>query len=348
MDTKIIKILGNKEDVSNFKLAGEILRNGGLVGFPTETVYGLGANGLDEEAVKKIYKAKGRPSDNPLILHISEKEDLNELISDLPKEAEICMDRFWPGPLTMIFKKSDIVPDIITGGLDTVAVRMPNHEIARSIIREAKKPIAAPSANTSGRPSPTRASHVIEDMDGRIDMIIDGGNTGIGLESTVLDLSGECPMVLRPGKITLEDLKEVLPNVIQDKSIVKSDIVPKSPGQKYKHYAPKADMTLFSGDIDKVIDRINDLVSEYNIQGKRVGILGTNENKDRYSKDAEFISLGDKSNPDMIGQNLFDSLRKFDNKNVDIILSESFDYSELGMAIMNRMKKAAGGKIVNI
>lgn len=268
MNTKILKIDKDNIDREMILESANAIREGELVAFPTETVYGLGANGLDEDAVKKIYIAKGRPSDNPLILHISSGEELQPLVKDIPPIAYKCMERFWPGPLTMIFKKSEIIPSIITGGLDTVAIRMPSHPIASALISASGVPIAAPSANTSGRPSPTNAEHVMEDMKEKIPIIIDGGNTGIGLESTVLDLSVENPMILRPGGITLEDLREIIPNVTQDRSIVQNNAVPKSPGQKYRHYAPKAEMILFTGRVDDMVEEINNRVDKLIFQGK--------------------------------------------------------------------------------
>lgn len=347
MKTKVIKIDKKNIDENLIVESANVLKSGGLVAFPTETVYGLGANGLDEEAVKKIYKAKGRPSDNPLILHISSKEELPPLVENIPDLAYKCMDEFWPGPLTMIFKKSKIIPRIITGGLDTVAIRMPSHPIASQLISKSGVPIAAPSANTSGRPSPTNANHVIEDMMGKIEVIIDGGNTGVGLESTVLDLSTDTPMILRPGGITLEDLKEIIPNITQDRSIIKNDIVPKSPGQKYRHYAPKAEMLLFTGDIDKIIDEINKQVNSLVAQGKKVGVMATEETKDRYSNGLVLVS-GSRTNPETIAANLFSTIRDFDKENVDIILAEGVSIDNIGMAIMNRMIKAAGGKVINL
>lgn len=347
METRIVKIDKEKIDKNLINKAANIIKDGGIVAFPTETVYGLGANGLDSEAVKKIYRAKGRPSDNPLILHISSREQLDPLVKEVPKLAYRCMDEFWPGPLTIIYKKSEIIPDIITGGLDTVAIRMPNHPIALELIKESQVPIAAPSANTSGRPSPTNATHVVEDMMNKIEMIIDGGNTGVGLESTVLDLSTETPTILRPGGVTLEDLKGIIPNVVQDESIIHKDVKPKSPGQKYRHYAPKADMILFTGPREKIIEEINKQADKLTLQGKRVGIMATEETKDNY-RDGYILVLGSRTNPETIASNLFAVIREFDKENVDIILAEGIELDNIGMAIMNRMIKAAGGKIIKL
>lgn len=347
MNTKILKIDKDNIDREMILESANAIREGELVAFPTETVYGLGANGLDEDAVKKIYIAKGRPSDNPLILHISSGEELQPLVKDIPPIAYKCMERFWPGPLTMIFKKSEIIPSIITGGLDTVAIRMPSHPIASALISASGVPIAAPSANTSGRPSPTNAEHVMEDMKEKIPIIIDGGNTGIGLESTVLDLSVENPMILRPGGITLEDLREIIPNVTQDRSIVQKDAVPKSPGQKYRHYAPKAEMILFTGRVDDMVEEINNRVDKLIFQGKKVGIIATDETKNRYNRGLVVVS-GSRKEPETIAANLFSVIRGFDKEDIEIILAEGVAVDNIGMAIMNRMIKAAGGKIINL
>ena len=345
METKIIKIDKDKFDLEDLKEAAEIIKRSGIVAFPTETVYGLGANGLNEEAVKRIYKAKGRPSDNPLILHIGEVEQLKDLVEEVPETALKCIQAFWPGPLTIILRRKTIVPDIITAGLTTVAVRMPENPIARALINLAKVPIAAPSANLSGRPSPTSGQHVIEDMLGKIEMIIDGGETGIGLESTVLDLSEELPIILRPGGITYEDLKKVLPDVIEDKANLEKDLLPKSPGQKYRHYAPKAEMILFIGDLENIISNIKKHTDKSNIEYKKVGIMATDETKDNYSN-AIVKSLGTRKDKKTIANSLFNILREFDNLDVDIIFAEGVDLDHIGLAIMNRMMKASGGKII--
>lgn len=349
METKIIKIDKENIDMNLIKEAAELIKEGKIVAFPTETVYGLGANGLDERAVEGLFKAKGRPQDNPLILHISSIEQLKSLVLEVPDIAYECMKRFWPGPLTMIFKKSHIVPYMITGGLETVAIRMPNNKIALELIKEANLPIAGPSANLSGRPSPTNAQHVIEDLAGKIDMIIDGGETGVGLESTVLDVSGDIPMILRPGGVTLEDLQEFIPDVVQDLGTIKSDanIVPKSPGQKYRHYAPKADMFVFTGNIDKVVNRIKEETSILIKEGKKVGIMATEETKNNYTQGVVLV-VGSRENKESIASNLFKTIRLFDEKDVDIIIAEGVESDHIGTAIMNRMMKASGGKIINI
>ena len=260
--------------------AGAIIKRGGLVAFPTETVYGLGANGMDEEAAAKIYAAKGRPSDNPLILHISSIDMLEEIVSEVPDNAKILMDKFWPGPMTLVFKKKPAVPYGTTGGLDTVAVRYPSHKVALEIISASGTPIAAPSANTSGRPSPTKASHVIEDMDGKVDMIVDGGEVGIGIESTIIDVTGDVPMILRPGYITKAMVEELIGEVLVDKVVtaktieeIGGDYKPKAPGMKYRHYAPKAELTMFDGNIENVVSEINRLSKDASEEGKKVGII---------------------------------------------------------------------------
>lgn len=352
MKTELVKISEklDRKDLENIKRAGEILKTGGLVSFPTETVYGLGANGLDETAVRKIYKAKGRPSDNPLILHISSIDQLDELAEEVSPEARRAMDAFWPGPITFILKKKASIPELITGGLDTVAVRMPDHDLARRILEAAGVAIAAPSANTSGRPSPTRAEHVMEDLSGKIDMLVDGGPSGIGIESTVLDLSGDIPLILRPGKITIEEIRKVLENVEEDKSIIKQDIVPKSPGQKYRHYAPSGEMVLFTGGIDSIIKEMSKRSKEDLKRGRKVAILATDETLASYDLDDEIIirSLGSRRDEETIAANLFSCLRELDSLGVEKIYAEGTGYDDLGMAIMNRMIKAADGNIVSL
>ncbi|MFA5576897.1 MAG: L-threonylcarbamoyladenylate synthase [Tissierellaceae bacterium] len=349
METRIIKIDEKKIDQDLIGEAVEIIRAGGLVAFPTETVYGLGASGLDQEAVKKIFIAKGRPQDNPLILHVHSLEQVEELVAEIPAIGKTCMESFWPGPITFLFKRSQLVGDIITGGLDTVALRMPENKIALELIRQSNTPIAAPSANLSGRPSPTSAKHVIEDLDGKIDMIIDGGETGLGLESTVLDLSVDLPMILRPGGVTREDLVEIIPNIAMDSSIIREDQgqVPKSPGQKYRHYAPRAEMIVYSGEVNSIVRAIIDNTRIYEDMGRRVGIICTDETRDLYSE-GYIISMGSREKKDSIGRGLFNVLRLLDKKNVDIILAEGVDLSGLGTAIMNRMMKAASGKIIDV
>ncbi|NLY77155.1 MAG: threonylcarbamoyl-AMP synthase [Tissierellia bacterium] len=349
METRIVKVNRDNPEVELIKEGAELIKSGKLVAFPTETVYGLGANGLDEEAASKIFVAKGRPQDNPLILHVSSLEEVKQLVKSIPKQAEIIAEKFWPGPLTMIFERSSLIPDVITAGLDTVAIRMPDHKIALELIRASGVPIAAPSANTSGRPSPTIAQHVIEDLYGKIDMIIDGGATGVGLESTVLDLTGELPTILRPGGVTLEDLKPIIPDVTLDLSIVKDEdnIIPKSPGQKYRHYAPKAHMIVYCGQVDDIVEAIKNRAKELIEEGKTVGIMATDETKSSY-QEGMVVSVGSRKDMGTIAHNLFNVLRNFDEKKVDIILSEGVEMEDLGTAIMNRMKKASGGNIIYV
>lgn len=350
MDTKIIRI--DKEACLDEQLmeAAEILRNGGLAALPTETVYGLGANALDEVAAKKIYEAKGRPSDNPLIAHISCMDELPALVSEIPEAGRKLAEKYWPGPLTMVFPKSDLVPYGTTGGLETVAVRMPSHPIASRLIKLAGVPVAAPSANTSGRPSPTKAEHVIEDMDGKIDMIIDGGDVGIGLESTIVDVSGDVPTLLRPGAITMEMLQETLGHVEIDPAILgpmRADMKPKAPGMKYRHYAPKAEMTLVEGDMEKVVAYINREVKAALAEGQNVGIICTEESRALYEAGILEV-IGSREREETVAHNLFAVLRDFDDRNVDCIFSESFSKDRLGQAIMNRLCKAAGYHIVKV
>lgn len=351
MNTKFV-VIDKKGPVDDRKLleAAQILRTGGLVAFPTETVYGLGANALNEEAAKKIYAAKGRPSDNPLIAHISSEAELETLVSEITPAGRLLMKRFWPGPLTLIFKKSRMVPFGTTGGLDTVAVRMPSDPIASQLIALAGVPIAAPSANTSGRPSPTTAEHVYQDMNGKINMIIDGGPVGIGVESTIVDVSGAVPTVLRPGAITLGMLKSVLGRVELDPAIlgpIKEDVRPKAPGMKYRHYAPHGDLTLVEGRIEKVVETINRLAEEKLAEGFRVGIICTRETQSRYPKGI-LRSIGTRAKEETIAHNLYGVLRDFDDLDMDYIFSESFSEESLGQAIMNRLTKAAGYHILKV
>lgn len=350
MQTILKKIDTGNIDMKVIDEAAEILRSGNLVAFPTETVYGLGANALEEDASKKIYEAKGRPSDNPLIVHVADKEQIIPLVTEIPKKAELLMEAFWPGPMTLIFNKSSKVPHGTTGGLDTVAIRMPNHEIALTLIRHSGIPIAAPSANTSGRPSPTTARHVMDDLNGRISMIIDGGEVGIGIESTIVDVTGDIPMILRPGFISEKMLEKVVGSVTIDRAILgplKSDVHPKAPGMKYKHYAPKADFRMFRGDISKVAEHINMLAKEYQDKGAKVGIIASNETKDKYTY-GDVVSIGSRLDEITISKNLYKVLRDFDDKEVDYIFGETFENEELGQAIMNRMLKAAGYQVEDV
>lgn len=348
MKTKIIQIDENNINNAAAEEAGRILAEGGLVAFPTETVYGLGADGLNETAAKRIYAAKGRPSDNPLILHITSMEELVPLVREIPETAKALAEAFWPGPMTMIFQKSDLVPYGTTGGLDTVAVRMPSHPVARAVIKAAGTPIAAPSANTSGRPSPTKASHVVEDMDGKIDMIVDGGEVGIGLESTIIDVSEDTPTILRPGYITKEMLEQVIGGVALDRASLRQmapGVHPKAPGMKYRHYAPKAELTIYRGSVPAAARAINEALRTAAAEGKRAGVICTEESAGLYEAPVKKI-IGTRTQPETIAHNLYDVLRAFDEEAVDCIFSESFDDSPLSGAIMNRLTKAAGHRII--
>lgn len=351
MNTKIIKI-----DAQNFKdreldQAADILKKGGLVAFPTETVYGLGANALDEKASAKIYKAKGRPSDNPLIVHISKTEDIEKLAKEIPDIAYKLASTFWPGPLTMIFKKRDCVPRGTTGGLDTVAIRFPANKIAKELIAYSGIFIAAPSANISGKPSPTKAEHVINDLNGKVDMILDGGSATLGLESTIVDLSGTVPMILRPGCITKEMLQHVIgpieydPVILAKKPIL--NLVPKAPGMKYRHYAPEGSLTIYEGTRDAVVNEINRITKEKIDMGNSAGVIATDETIDAY-KYGVVKSVGSRKDEATIAAGLYDILRQFDELHTEFIYSESFADNSLGQAIMNRLLKAAGYHILKV
>lgn len=349
METLIKKIDRDNIDPAAIQEAGALIRRGELVAFPTETVYGLGGDALQPQASRKIYAAKGRPSDNPLIVHIADMQDLEKIVKNVPEKAVMLAERFWPGPLTMIMEKSDIVPYETTGGLETVAVRMPSHPAALAFIRESGGFIAAPSANTSGRPSPTLAAHVYEDLKGRIPMILDGGPVGIGLESTIVDLSEDTPMILRPGYITKKMLEEVIGEVKDDPGLSEAlpDARPKAPGMKYRHYAPKAELTIISGESEKVIKQINLLASEQTRCGKKVGVIATDETADAYSN-ACVKSIGSRMDEDAIGRHLYGILREFDALGTDCIYSESFQTPRMGQAIMNRLLKAAGHHVIEV
>ena len=352
MNTEVIKIEENNIDSdagSALERAGSIIRDGGLVAFPTETVYGLGGDALNPESSKKIYAAKGRPSDNPLIVHVADIESVADIVKEIPEAARKLADAFWPGPLTMIMNKSDKVPYETTGGLDTVAIRMPNNKIALELIRQSGGYIAAPSANTSGRPSPTVARYCVEDLSGKIEMIIDGGQVGIGLESTIVDLTSGTPMILRPGYITKEMLSGVLGAVEIDRTIIdgNSKERPKAPGMKYRHYAPKGELTIVEGSQEDVVAYINDRARAARADGKRVGVIGTDATKSLYVADV-VKSVGNRENEETIAHELFKVLREFDDENMDVMFSESFDDSGIGQAIMNRLLKAAGHNVVRI
>lgn len=356
MRTEIIKIdFSNPNWDKQLDHAAQVLRDGGLVAFPTETVYGLGANALNQTAVEGIYKAKGRPSDNPLIVHIAETNALKELTSDIPGKAPRLMEMCWPGPLTLLMPKSDRIPAIVTAGLDTVGIRMPANPIALELIRKSGVPVAAPSANSSGRPSPTLAKHVIEDLSGKVDVIIDGGNTKVGIESTVLDITVDPPMILRPGGITYEKLTQILGQVQLDpaiSSVNKTSAPPRAPGMKYRHYAPKASLLLMQGQPERIAAEIGKRAEVYNHEGTLVGVLTTDETASLYDPSlytyCKIISLGSRLNPESLAANLFKCLREFDENKVGLIMAEAPETSGIGQAVMNRMLKAAGGNIIKV
>lgn len=347
MKAEVIAVDEKNPDREVIEKAGKILKNGGLVAFPTETVYGLGGNALDPRASMKIYAAKGRPSDNPLIIHIAEMDKLEVIVSEIPEGARILADKYWPGPLTMILPKSDAVPRETTGGLDSVAVRFPSDSVAQALIRAAGGFVAAPSANTSGRPSPTLAEHVEEDLGDAIDMILDGGPVGIGLESTIVDFTEDVPVVLRPGYISLEMLRETLGEVRMDKGllITDSNVHPKAPGMKYRHYAPKADLAVVEGPEEKVVAYINEEASRAEANGGVAGIIAADETAPRY-KSGIVRSIGSRGDEEEIARHLYEVLRDFDGDHVSAIYSEAFYTPRMGQAIMNRLLKAAGHKII--
>lgn len=350
-NTKLVKIDRSHFEAEELSEACELLKKGELVAFPTETVYGLGGNALDKTASARIYKAKGRPSDNPLIVHIADVKALDVIGANVPDKAYKLAEKFWPGPLTIIVKKSEVVPKSTTGGLDTVAVRMPSDEIALELIRGSGLYVAAPSANASGRPSTTRAEHCMEDLEGKIPMVVDGGPVRIGLESTIVDLSGMKPLILRPGYITIDQLKEIIPDVEYDPAVIArtagKDIVAKAPGMKYRHYAPNGELVVFEGKPENVIERINTEIKNRREQGFKTAVLATEESKEFY--DADYvISLGRRTDETEIASHLFEVLRQFDDVGADYIFGECFFSPGVGRAIMNRLLKAAGYNIITL
>ncbi len=347
LQTQLLPVDSRTPDPAIIAQAGQILKDGGLVAFPTETVYGLGGDALNPDSSRKIYAAKGRPSDNPLIVHIAEMEALKPICAQIPETMRRLAEAFWPGPLTMIVPKSDLVPKETTGGLDTVAIRMPDHETALALIRAAGGYIAAPSANASGRPSPTLASHVMEDLQGRIEMILDGGEVGIGVESTIVDLTGEVPTILRPGYVTEEMLRRVLGEVQTDPTLMQKveGGRPKAPGMRYRHYAPKGTLSLVEGDAAVVTERINALIAEAASEGKKTGVLCTEETLAEYHADV-VRSLGSRADMRSIALHLYRALREFDTEGVEMIYAESFSRDGFGQAVMNRLLKAAGYTII--
>ncbi|PER35193.1 threonylcarbamoyl-AMP synthase [Bacillus cereus] len=334
-------VVERKKYYPQLKEAARLLRENEAVAFPTETVYGLGANAMDDEAIAKIFAAKGRPSDNPLIVHIGTKSQLDGIVREIPPVAEKLMEHFWPGPLTIILPRKEGISERVTAGLNTVGVRMPDHPVALALIEEANVPVAAPSANRSGRPSPTLASHVYEDLNGKIAGIVDGGATGVGVESTVIDCTSEVPTILRPGGITKEQLEAVIGNVSLDPALKDEKEKPKSPGMKYTHYAPKAPLSIVEGSRE-FIQRI---VDEKKKEGFKVGVLTTEEYQHVYSADV-VLSCGMRNDLASVATKLYDVLRTFDASKVDVIFSESFPNEGIGNAIMNRLTKAAGHHII--
>ena len=348
METKWIKDLEHTWNEKAIRQAGQIIRDGGLVAFPTETVYGLGGDALNPDSSRKIYAAKGRPSDNPLIVHICRLEDLSKIAAEIPENAKKLAEKFWPGPLTMIFKKTDLVPKETTGGLDTVAVRFPDHKVALAFIEAAGGFVAAPSANTSGRPSPTLGKYVYEDMNGKIEMLLDGGHVGIGVESTIVDVTGEKPMILRPGYVTYEMMQEILPELLQDPTMfsVSGNAKPKAPGMKYKHYAPKGELTIISGQADHVRKRLQQEVDKKRAQGYKVGVIAAGEDGSAYQADSVKVT-GNRDDLAQIAKDLFRMLREFDDEGMDFMYTEGFSDKGIGQAVMNRLLKAAGHKIID-
>lgn len=349
MDTKVVRIDESNKSEAPIREAGEIIRAGGLVAFPTETVYGLGGDALNPISSGKIYEAKGRPSDNPLIVHIADLEALEAIVKCVPETAKKLAAAFWPGPLTMILEKSDLVPKETTGGLDTVAVRMPSDAVALSFIRAAGGYVAAPSANRSGRPSPTRASYVAQDLDGRIEMILDGGDATLGLESTIVDLTVEPPAILRPGFITGEMLRQKLGRVDEDETLFFADSgqAPKAPGMKYRHYAPKGELTIVRGPAEEVTDFIGKELAEGRRNRKKTGVIATDETIDKYEADVP-RSVGKRTDAAAAAKGLYRVLREFDDEGVELIYSESFDGEGISQAVMNRLLKAAGHRVINV
>jgi L-threonylcarbamoyladenylate synthase len=349
MKTLFLKVNPENPDAKKIQTAAEIIQHGGLVAFPTETVYGLGADALNSAAVLALFAAKKRPLDNPPIVHIADSEEVYRLVETVPAKARLLMDKFWPGPLTLIFKHSSLVPNVTVAGLDTVAIRMPKHKVALELIRLSHCPIAAPSANLAGKPSPTTAQHVYEDLNGRIDAILDGGATNIGVESTVVDLSVDPPLLLRPGGTSFEALKKVLSDlhlhafVEAEQELSLGEI--RSPGMKHKHYAPRAEVILVEGNVQPVITKVKELAESYKLKSKKVGILATDETQASYNADV-VKSLGSRSNLAAVAQNLFRLLREVDAENVDVIIAEGVSSEGLGLAVMNRLRKASGYHII--
>ncbi len=349
--TLVLKVDSQEPEMEKIRMAADFIRKGGLVAFPTETVYGLGADALNPRAVVTLFKAKKRPFDNPPIVHVGDVKDVYKLVKKVPPKAEGLMKTFWPGPLTLIFKRSGIVPDVTVSGLDTIAIRMPGHNVALALIRESGCPIAAPSANLAGKPSPTTAKHVLDDLDGRIDAVLDAGPTRIGVESTVLDMTVDPPQILRPGGTPYEVLKKILgevelhPVAVADKKLHVERA--RSPGVKHRHYAPKASVIVVEGELGAVIGKVKELAEFHKRKGNRVGVLATDETAANY-KAGVVKSLGSRSDVVVIARNLFRLLREFDAEGVDVIIAEGIPVEGLGLAVMNRLRKASGYKIFKV
>ena len=345
----MLKVDPSAPEPEKIRAAAEVIKSGGLVAFPTETVYGLGANALDGRAALRIFEAKRRPADNPVIVHVSSEDDTYVLAEYVPELAERLMEKFWPGPLTLLLQRSEVVPNAVTGGLDTVAIRMPSHPVARALITEAGVPIAAPSANLAGRPSPTSAKHVLEDLGGRIEMVLDGGEIVHGVESTVLDLTVQPPMVLRPGPISVEELREFVGEVgvhpVARAEVPVEIAIARAPGMKYRHYAPTAEVVVVEGELEKVVPKIQELVDAQRKLDKRTGVMATEETADRYEADTVKV-VGSRANPRSIARNLFGALREFDVEGVAFVAAEGIEPVGIGLAVMNRLRKAAGYNIV--
>jgi L-threonylcarbamoyladenylate synthase len=347
--TLLLEVDSQNPEMTNIRVAADFIKNGGLVAFPTETVYGLGADALNSKAVLSLFEAKKRPLDNPPIVHVGNVSEVSKLVKQIPPIAEKLMKTFWPGPLTLIFKRSSIVPSVTVAGLDTIAIRMPNHNVALALLRESRCPIAAPSANLAGKPSPTTAKHVLDDLDGRIDAVLDGGATRIGVESTVLDMTATPPQILRPGGTSYETLKEIVKDVGLHAVAVAEKEIPveqaRSPGMRHRHYAPNAEVILVEGELSAVKEKVKELTEAYRGRDKRVAVLATDETVGFYEADV-VKSLGSRADLPMIARNLFGLLREFDAENVDVILAEGIPAEGLGLAVMNRLRKAAGYRIV--
>lgn len=328
--------------------AAKILRAGGLVAFPTETVYGLGANGLDGAAAMKIYSAKGRPSDNPLILHIADEAMLAQLTQAVSEAARQLMRAFWPGPMTLILRRQSVVPDQVTGGLDTVGIRMPDHPVARALIQMAGVPLAAPSANTSGRPSPTTAAAVLADLDGKIDAVVDGGACNYGVESTIIDCTEAVPIVLRPGAVTMEMLRDTIGVVLLDPALAGETGVPKAPGMKYTHYAPKAPLILLEGNAQRMADALLAEIGKAEAAGKCPGVIVSEETATLLPRHVETAVYGRRGDAAQIAANLYEALRGFDHSRVDVIFAEGTTERGIGLAVMNRLHKACGYRIIRV